>query len=93
MHILFPDGNIINSSLEKTFNAIIDNVYIITANAIASIVANFGVIIPKSVKYTKYEHIPIIAVAMIGFITNFENVKSNFIFFLKDVIAIENATK
>ena len=28
-----------------------------------------------------------------GFITNFENVKSNLIVFLKDVIAIVNATK
>ena len=33
-----------------------------------------------------------IAVAIIGFITNFENVKSNFIFFISAVIAIENAT-
>ena len=40
----------------------------------------------------KYEHIPIIVVAKIGFITNFENVKSSFIFFLKAFIAIVNAT-
>jgi len=31
--------------------------------------------------------------ARIGFITNFENVKSNFIVFLKDVMAIVKATK
>lgn len=41
----------------------------------------------------KYEHIPIIAVATTGFNTNFENVNFNFIFFLKDVIAIVKATK
>ena len=35
---------------------------------------------------------PIIAVATTGFITNFENVKSNFIFFRSDVIAIVKAT-
>ena len=33
-----------------------------------------------------------IAVAIIGFITNFENVKSNFIVFISEVIAIEKAT-
>ena len=40
----------------------------------------------------KYEHIPMIVVAITGFITNLENVKSSFIFFLKAVIAIEKAT-
>ena len=64
-----------------------------TANSIDTIVANFCAIIPESVKYIKYEHIPIMAVANIGFKTNFENVKSNFIFFLNDVIAIVKATK
>ena len=33
------------------------------------------------------------AVAITGFITNFENVKFNLIFFRKKVIAIVNATK
>ena len=42
--------------------------------------------------YTKYEQIPIIAVAIAGFITDFITPKSNFIFFLNDVIAIVNAT-
>ena len=40
----------------------------------------------------KYEQIPIIVTAIIGLITNCENVKFNFIFFLKAVIAILNAT-
>ena len=40
----------------------------------------------------KYEQIPIIAVAIAGFITNFEIVKSSFIFFISEVIAIVNAT-
>lgn len=81
------------SSFENIFNAITANTYITTATTIANIVANFGVIIPKSVEYIKYEHIPIIVTAIIGFTTIFENVKSNFIFFLSAVIAIVNATK
>ena len=64
----------------------------ITAESIAIIVANFSIIIPEIAEYIKYEQIPIIAVAIIGFITNFENVKSNFIVFLSAVIAIVNAT-
>ena len=40
----------------------------------------------------KYEQIPIIAVAIAGFITNFEIVKSSFIFLISEVIAIVNAT-
>ena len=40
----------------------------------------------------KKEQIPIIVVAKIGFKTNFENVKSSFIFFLRAVIAIVKAT-
>ena len=34
-----------------------------------------------------------IVTAMPGFMTNFENVKSNFIVFFKEVIAMLNATK
>ena len=34
-----------------------------------------------------------IITASMGFITNFENVKSNFIVFVKEVIAIVKATK
>lgn len=65
----------------------------ITANIIATIVANFCAIIPESVINIKYEQIPIIIVANKGFSTNFEKVKFNFMFFLNDVIAIENATR
>ena len=63
----------------------------IIAVTIAIIVANFGAIIPVNIEYIKYEHIPIIAVAITGFITIFENGKFNFIFFLKNVLAIEKA--
>lgn len=65
----------------------------ITADIIATIVANFDAIIPNSVINIKYEHIPIIIVDNKGFITNFENVKFNLIFFFSAVIAIQNATK
>ena len=64
----------------------------ITADIIAIIVAKFWIIIPDNDEYIKYEHIPIIPTAINGFITNCENVKSNFIFFLNAVIAILNAT-
>ena len=64
----------------------------IPATIIDTIVANFSAIIPESVKYVKYEQIPIIVVAIIGFVTNFENVKSSLIVFLNAVIAIANAT-
>ena len=87
-----PAGNILNSSFVNTFNVTIANIYIITATSIAIIVANLSIIIPFKVKYVKYEHIPIMVVANIGFITNFENVKFNFIFFRNAVIAIQNAT-
>lgn len=40
----------------------------------------------------KYEQTPIIAVAITGFIINFEKFKSSFIFFLSAVIAILKAT-
>ena len=65
----------------------------ITAITIAIIVANFCAIIPVNIEYIKYEHIPIIAVAITGFTTIFENGKFNFIFFLKNVLAIVNAIK
>lgn len=65
----------------------------ITAITIAIIVANFCVIIPVNIEYIKYEHIPIIAVAITGFTKIFENDKFNFIFFLKNVLAIVNAIK
>ena len=81
------------SSSENIFNVIIAKTYIITANIIDSIVANFCTIIPESTINMKYEQIPIIIVANIGFITNLEKVKFNFICLLKDVIAIEKATK
>ena len=64
----------------------------ITADIIAIIVAKFPIIIPDNDEYIKYEQIPIITTAIIGFITNWENVKFNFIFFLNAVIAILNAT-
>lgn len=41
----------------------------------------------------KYEQIPIIPTAIIGFTTSFENVKFSFIFLLRAIIAIVNATK
>lgn len=65
----------------------------ITAITIAIIVANFCAIIPVNIEYIKYEHIPIIAVAITGFTKIFENDKFNFIFFLKNVLAIVNAIK
>lgn len=65
----------------------------ITANIIDTIVANFCAIIPESVKYIKYEQIPIIAVAITGLTTNFENVKFNFMVFLSAVMAIVKATR
>lgn len=40
----------------------------------------------------KYEQIPIIATAITGLITNFLNVKFNFITFLSAAIEIANAT-
>ena len=91
MHILFPAGNASISSLLNTFNATIANTYIITATAIAISVANFVAIIPESAKYVKYEHIPIIAVAITGFNTYLENL--NFILnaFFKHIIDIVNA--
>ena len=82
-----------NSSFVKTFKATIANEYITTATIIAIIVANLSTIIPFKAKYVKYEHIPIIAVEITGFRTNFENVKFNFIYFLSIVNAIQNATK
>ena len=88
MHILFPAGNACISSLLNTFNATIANTYIIAATAIAISVANFVAIIPESAKYVKYEHIPIIAVAITGFNTYLENL--NFILnaFFKHIIDI-----
>ena len=85
----------LNESIEKENKRVaktIDNVYITTATNNAIIVANLSIIIPFKAKYIKYEHIPIIAVAITGLITNFENVKSSFIFFLRAVIAIVKAT-
>ena len=64
-----------NSSFVKIFKTTIANVYITTATNNAIIVANLSIIIPFKAKYIKYEHIPIIAVAITGLITNFENVK------------------
>lgn len=93
MQNLSPYGNINNSSFENTFNATIANPYMITADIIAIIVAKFWIIIPFNTEYIKYEQIPIIAVAVIGFTTNCANVKSSFIFFLNAVIAMVNATK
>ena len=89
---MFLYGSIDNSSFENSFNTIIANPYMITADIIAIIVAKFSIIIPDNTEYMKYEHIPIIVTAIIGFTTNWENVKFNFIFFLNAVIAILNAT-
>lgn len=89
---LFPYGIIDNSSFEKTFKTITDIAYIITAIIIATIVANLSDIIPFMLQYVKYEHIPIIAVATTGLNTNFLNPRFSFIFFLRAVIAIVNAT-
>ena len=77
----------------KTFKITTANTYIITATTIAIIVAILSIIIPFKAKYVKYEHIPIITVAIAGFITNFENVKFNFTFFRNAVNAIQKATK
>ena len=63
------------------------------ADTIAIIVAKVCVIIPKSTEYIKYEQIPIIAVANIGFITNLLTPNFNFIVLFKAVIDIINATK
>ena len=57
------------------------------------IVAKLSVIIPKSEEYIKYEQIPIIAVANIGFITNLLTPNFNFIVLFKAAIDIINATK
>ena len=65
----------------------------IIANIIAIIVANLSAIIPFNTINTQYEQIAIIIVAIIGFTTNFENVKFSFIFLLSTFIAIVNATK
>lgn len=70
----------------------IDNPYIIMANIIAIIVANLSAIIPFNTINMKYEQIAIIIVAITGFNTNFEKVKSSFICFLSTLIAIVNAT-
>ena len=63
------------------------------ADTIAIIVAKLSVIIPKSEEYIKYEQIPIINVARIGFITNLLTPNFNFIVLFKAVIDIINATK
>ena len=63
------------------------------ADTIAIIVAKVCVIIPKSIEYIKYEQIPIIAVANIGFITNLLTPNFNLIVLFNAAIDIINATK
>lgn len=65
----------------------------IIAIIIAIIVANFSAIIPESIIYTEYEQIAIIVTAIAGLITNFLNVKFNFISLLSAAIVILNAIK
>ena len=88
---MLPLGNCKISSFEKTLKATIAKTYIITATIIAISVANFLAIIPINTEYVKYEHIPIIAVAITGFNTYLENL--NFILnaFFKHIIDIVNA--
>ena len=63
------------------------------ADTIAIIVAKVSVIIPKSEEYIKYEQMPIIIVASIGFIINLLIPNFNFIILFNAVIDIINATK
>ena len=63
------------------------------ADIIAIIVAKLFVIIPKSEEYIKYEQIPIMNVASIGFITNLLTPNFNLIVLFNAVMDIINATK
>ena len=63
------------------------------ADIIAIIVAKVSVIIPKSEEYMKYEQIPIITVASIGFIINLLTPNFNLIVLFKAAMDIINATK
>ena len=77
------------SSLVSIFNTITAIPYIITAEINAIIVANLITINFATIEYMKYEHTPIIAVAIIGFIINLDISKFNFMFFLSTVNPIE----
>ena len=77
------------SSFVSILSTIIAIPYISTAEINDIIVANLIAINPNNIEYIKYEQIPIIMVAIIGFTINLYIFKSNAILFLRTVNPIE----
>ena len=86
--VIYIQSKLGKCSMLNIFKAITANIYIITADIIAIIVALFPGIIPSTNIYIKYEHTHIAAVATIGFTINFEKFKLSLIVLLVDIMEL-----